>query len=104
MPLDIPSSAPTLFIRRGAFERAQLTRAAVDDRLNLTEDEFRVEGDLIAIGPLPGETTLTDLIDELESAGLEYFEDFFELSGNWPGWLRLYVMGRGGSGRDSSPG
>ena len=104
MPLDVPSSAPTLFIRKSAFERARLTRAAVDERLNLTEDEFRVEGDLIAIGPLPGETTLTDLIDELESAGLEYFDDFFELSGNWPGWLRLYVMGRGGSVRDIPPG
>ena len=104
MPLDVPSSAPSLFIRKGAFERAQLTRATLDERLNLTEDEFRVEGDLIAIGPLPGETTLTDLIEELESAGLEYFEDFFELSGNWPSWLRLYVMGRGGSVRDSPPG
>lgn len=102
MPLDVPASAPTLFIRKEAFERAGLTRAAVDERLNLTEDEFRVEGDVVAIGPLPGETTLTDLIDELESAGLEYFEDFFELSGNWPGWLRLYVMGRGGSVRDDS--
>lgn len=101
MPLDVPASAPTLFIRKEAFERAALTRAAVDARLNLTEDEFRMEGDLIAIGPLPGETTLTDLIDELEAAGLEYFDDFFELSGNWPGWLRLYVMGRPGSRRDA---
>ena len=101
MPLDVPASAPTLFIRKSAFERANLSRAGFDERLNLTEDEFRVEGDLIAIGPLPGETTLTDLIDELESAGLEYFDDFFELSGNWPGWLRLYVMGRGGPPRDA---
>ena len=102
MPLDVPASAPTLFIRKEAFERAGLTRAAMDERLNLTEDEFRVEGDLIALGPLPGETTLTDLIAELESAGLEYFDDFFELSGNWPGWLRLYVLGRGGTTRDPS--
>ena len=102
MPLDVPASAPTLFIRKEAFERAKLTRAAVDERLNLTEDEFRVEGDLIAVGPLPGDTTLTDLIDELEAAGLEYFDDFFELSGNWPAWLRLYVMGRGGAARDGT--
>lgn len=102
MPLDVPASAPTLFIRRSAFERAALTRAALDERLNLTEDEFRVEGDLIAIGPLHGETTLIELIDELESAGLQYFDDFFELSGNWPDWLGLYVMGRGTSASDSS--
>ena len=104
MPLDVPASAPTLFIRKPAFEGAGLTRSAVDERLNLTEDEFRVEGDLIAIGPLPGETTITDLIDELEGAGLQYFDDFFELSGNWPEWLRLYVMGRAGTARDSSTG
>jgi hypothetical protein len=72
----------------------------MDERLNLTEDEFRIEGDLIAIGPLPGETTLTELIDELETAGLQYFDDFFELSGNWPDWLRLYVMSRSVSRRD----
>jgi hypothetical protein len=103
MPLDVPHSAPTLFIRREAFERAGLTRLALDERLNLTEDEFRVEGELIAVGPLPGETTVTDLIDELESAGLEYFDDFFELSGNWPEWLRLFVMGRGDNARSASP-
>lgn len=102
MPLDVPASAPTLFIRKDAFERAGLTRAAMDERLNLTDDEFRVEGDVVAVGPLHGETTLTDLIDELESAGLEYFDDFFELSGNWPDWLRLYVIGRSASGRDGS--
>ena len=98
MPLDVPPLAPTVFIRRSAFERASMTRAAFDERLNLTEDEFRVEGDLIAVGPLHGETTLTDLIDELEGAGLQYFDDFFELSGNWPEWLKLYVMSAGGSG------
>src|SRR5687768_8742063 len=102
MPLDVPASAPTLFIRKEAFERARLTRAAVDERLNLTEDEFRVEGDLIAVDPLPGDTTLTDLIDELEAAGLEYYDDFFELIGNWPAWLRLYGMGRGPAARDST--
>ncbi len=97
MPLEVPPLAPTLFVRKTAFERLGLTRTAFDERLNLTEDEFRMEGDLIAIGPLHGETTLTDLIEELENAGLEYFDDFFELSGNWPEWLRLYVMSASGS-------
>ena|SRR5687767_1537418 len=97
MPLEVPPLAPTLLVRKLAFERAGMTRAGFDERLNLTEDEFRVEGDLIAIGPLPGETTLTDLIEELESAGLEYFDDFFELSGNWPDWLKLYAMSTGSS-------
>ena len=93
MPLDVDTGAPTLFIRKDAFERAGLTRAALDERLTLTAEEFRVEGPLVAVGPLPGPSDLTDLIDELEGMGLRYFEDFFELSGNWPEWLRVLAMG-----------
>ena len=93
MPLEVPLLAPTLLIRKEAFDTAALSRAAFDERLNLTADEFRIEGDLIAIGPLHGEDAMTDLIAELEEAGLTYFDDFFELSGNWPDWLRLYAMG-----------
>lgn len=95
MPLSISNAAPTLLIRKEAFERIGLTRGVFDDRLNLTPDEFRVEGEIVAIGPLIGETALPDLIDELESLGLIYFDDFFELSGNWPGWLRLFALGTG---------
>ena len=93
MPLDVSHGAPTLFIRKDAFERAGLTRATLDERLNLTADEFRVEGSLVAVGPLAGASDLTDLIDELEGLGLSYFDDFFELSGNWPEWLRVFAMG-----------
>lgn len=39
-----------------------------------------------------GEDSATELIAELEEAGLTYFDDFFELSGNWPEWLRVLVM------------
>ena len=92
MPLTISSSAPTLLIRRTAFERVGLSRQQFDEALGLTPEEFNVEGGLIAIGPLVGESALTELIDSLEGAGLVYFEDFFELSGNWPGWLRLFAM------------
>jgi len=92
MPLDIPPGNPTLLIRREAFERAGLVRSAIDERLNLTADEFRVEGPLVAIGPLVGETgALEGLVEELEGMGLVYFDDFFELSGNWPEWLRLHA-------------
>ena len=93
MPLHVTHDAPTLMIRREAFERVGLTRAGVDARLNLTADEFRVEGKLIAVGPIHEEASLTSLVDELESLGLTYFDDFFELSGNWPSWLRLFAMG-----------
>ena len=94
MAQEIPAGQAMLFIRRDAYERAGLTRAAIDERLNLTADEFRVDGQLIAIGPLPDDSVLRDLFDELEEAGLVYFDDYFELSGNWPTWLRLYVAAR----------
>jgi hypothetical protein len=83
MPLSIPAGSPTLLIRREAFERAGLQRVAFDERFNLTPDEFRVEGQLIAVA---------GLIEELEAVGLVYFDDFFELSGNWPEWLRLLAL------------
>ena len=91
MPLLAPSGAPMVFIRKDAFERAGITRARIDERLNLTADEFRVEGRMIAIGPIHEEPSLTTLIEELEEVGLVYFDDFFELSGNWPDWLKLFA-------------
>lgn len=91
MPITLTSGAPTLLVRKEAFERVGLTRAAIDERLNLTADEFRVEGALVAIGPLVGDTAVAALIEELETMGLEYFEDCFEMSGNWPDWLSVYV-------------
>ena len=97
MPLQVSAGSPTLLIRRDAFERVGLTRARIDERLNLTADEFRVEGQLLAVGPLVGDTAFDDLLAELEGLGLVYFDDFFELSGNWPDWLRLVAIAeRGG--------
>ncbi|MEP6836024.1 MAG: hypothetical protein ABJB74_21725 [Gemmatimonas sp.] len=92
MPLSLSSDAPTLFILRQAFERVELSRQQMDEALGLTPDEFRIEGQLIAIGPLVGEQALTELIDALEARGLVYYDDFFELSGNWPEWLKLFAM------------
>ena len=91
MPLELPTNKPSLLIRRPAFERAGLTRAAIDEQLGLTDQEFRVEADLIVIGPILDEEALQRLFDDLERAGLVYFNDFFDLSGNWPEWLVLYA-------------
>jgi hypothetical protein len=81
-------------IRKEAFERASLTRAAVDEWLELTPDEFRIEGTLIAIGPVYADDALQALVSALEDKGLVYFDDFFEMSGNWPEWLSLHAMDR----------
>jgi hypothetical protein len=96
MPLPLPADAPTLLFRKDAFERAELNRAAFDQWLNLTPEEFRVEGSLIAVGPIYDADALQALISALEDKGLVYFDDFFEMSGNWPDWVTLLAMpGRG---------
>jgi hypothetical protein len=101
MPIEIRVAQSSVCIRRAAFERAGLLRAAIDAKLTLTADEFRLERDLIVIGPLFGDA-VTLLIGELEAAGLEYFEDYFELSGNWPEWLTIYAMGARGKDQVSA--
>lgn len=96
MALPVAQGVPTLFFRREAYERADLSRAALDTRLGLTDAEFRVEGDLVALGPIYDVEALGTLVGELESNGLVYFDDFFELSGSWPDWLT--VLARSGAG------
>jgi hypothetical protein len=97
MSLPISQGVPSLFFRREAYERSGITRASLDAQLGLTDAEFRVEGELIALGPVYDVEALTTLIGELETLGLTYYEDFFELSGSWPEWLGL-------SARSGSPG
>ena len=94
MPLRLSDAASTLLIRRQAFETAGIARTDIDSFLDLTDEEFRVEGDVVAIGPVFHAGALSELVTELENRGLVYFDDFFELSGNWPTWLSLFVMGR----------
>jgi hypothetical protein len=99
MPLEVTQGQPTMLIRQAAFERSGLTRESIDRRYNLTDAEFRVEGGLIAIGPLPADEMVSELVQALELSGLAYFDDFFDLSGNWPEWVCLYARNRVSSGR-----
>ena len=91
MPLPIAAGHPTLFITKDAFERVGLVRAAIDERLGLTDEEFSVEGRLVTIGPIHDEEGFESLIADLEQLGLVYFDDYFELSGNWPDWLAVFA-------------
>jgi len=93
MALQIKAGQPAVLIRQEAFDRAGLIRSAIDARFNLTDEEFRVGEGLVVLGPLPSDDLLPDLIDAREQSGLVYFDDFFDLSGNWPEWLSLYARG-----------
>ncbi|HJQ09827.1 MAG TPA: hypothetical protein VJ840_02235 [Gemmatimonadaceae bacterium] len=95
MPIELAHNRGTILIRRSAFERANLARSTIDERYNLTDDEFHVEEDLVVVGPLPSEDMIPGMIEDLEASGLTYFDDFFDLSGNWPEWLSIYVRARG---------
>ncbi len=92
MPIALGSNSSTLLLRKDAFERALLTRAAIDQWLSLTDEEFRVEGELIVVGPIYDVEALQALVSALEDKGLVYYDDFFELSGNWPEWMQLLAM------------
>lgn len=91
MPLPLIHNAPTLIIRREAFENAGLTREAFDRWLNLTPDEFRVEGRVVVVGPVYDAEGLGEMVTALEEQGLAYFDDFIEMSGNLPEWLGVWV-------------
>ena len=91
MPLSLSHNAPTLLLRRHAFEQAALTRESIDSWLNLTPEEFRVEGGVIAVGPIYDEDALGTLVAALEEKGLVYFDDMIEMSGNLPEWLGVWV-------------
>jgi hypothetical protein len=94
MPLPLSPLGSTLALKREAFERVGLSRAVLDDILNLTDEEFRVEGALIAVGPLANPDDIPNLIDVLEDAGLVYFDDFIEIPGGFPEWIELYLRYR----------
>jgi len=77
MPLPLAPGAPTLLVRKSAFERAGLTRALIDEALNLTDEEFRVEHGLVAIGPIYNDEGLASLVEAFEPGGLVYLSGFF---------------------------
>lgn len=91
MPIATQAGLPTLFVRKQAYEQSSLMRSEIDARFNLTDKEFTVEGNLIAIGPLPSDDMIAPMIEFLEEKGLAYFDDFFEMSGNWPEWLKVFA-------------
>jgi hypothetical protein len=95
MPLPLSLGAPTLVVKKAAFERAGITRAQIDLALTLTDQEFRVEHGLVAIGPIFDDDGFAALVAAFEQNGLVYFDDFFEMSGNWPEWLSVFALALG---------
>jgi hypothetical protein len=91
VPVTVNAGRPVILIRKDSYENAGITRVELDSHFNLTDEEFRVEGNLIVVGPLPSDDMVAPVVEYLENEGLVYFDDFFELSGNWPDWLHIYL-------------
>jgi len=47
MALGLADGRAVVLIRQSAFEKAGLSRSAIDERYNFTDDEFRVEDSLV---------------------------------------------------------
>ena len=94
MALSLVTGAPTVLVRGSAFERTGLSREAIDRALVMTPDEFRVERHVVSIGAIYDDHGLAVLVGAFGDAGLVQFDDFFEMSGNWPAWESPYVIPR----------
>jgi hypothetical protein len=90
MPIQLDHNRPTILIKQPSFEAAGIARVEIDSKYNLTDQEFQVEAGIVAV-MLPSDDLLPALIDDLEGRGLVYYDDFFEMSGNWPEWIAVYV-------------
>jgi hypothetical protein len=91
MSHELAHGRSVILIRQGAYQRVGIIRHALDERYSLAPDEFAVEEGLVILGPLASDDFLSRIISDLEESGLVYFDDFFEMSGNWPDWLALYA-------------
>lgn len=91
MPIELARDRSVILIRQEAYEQAGIIRHALDQRYNLGPEEFIVQEGLVVVGPLPSDDLLPRMINDLEQTGLVYFDDFFEMSGNWPSWVSLYA-------------
>lgn len=55
-----------------------------------------MERDLLSSARSLAVESLTALVELFEHRGLVYFDDFFEMSGNWPEWLSVFAVVRAG--------
>ena len=74
-----------LIVRRSALAERQVD---MRDLLNAMETKEGLDGsnDLLSFGPHFGREALNTIIARLTNLGLVYFDDFFELCGDYPSW------------------
>jgi hypothetical protein len=60
-----------------------------------TSSPFDSNDEIASFGPHFGGEALATLIRRLSDLGLEYFDDFFEFSGDFPRWCAFKVSAAG---------
>jgi len=74
-----------LVVRKASLNTGTISRNKL---LELMEDPpYSENNDLICFGPCFGGEALETFISRLQTAGLEYYDDFFELQFTHPDWL-----------------
>lgn len=77
-----------IVIRRDAMHAHSITRAQVLEALEV--DRPLAENDeLLSFGPSFGQEASDEFVRRLESLGLIYFDDFFDLVLSHPDWLQF---------------
>jgi len=77
-----------LVIRQSALDAHGVTKTQVLEALE-TSRPFAENGELLSFGPSFGQEACDEFVRRLESLGLVYFDDFFDLTLSHPDWLKF---------------
>ena len=79
-----------IVIRRKALADRNVHIDAVLSAMQV-DKPFDFNDHLISFGPSFGQEALDVFVKRLMALGLEYFDDFFEFSGQFPNWCEFLV-------------
>jgi hypothetical protein len=79
-----------LVVRLASLNERGLTVEKLLDALE-TSAPFDSNDEIASFGPHFGAEVLETLVRRLTDLGLEYFDDFFEFSGDFPAWCTFRV-------------
>lgn len=84
-----------IIIKKSALEKNDISFQSLLQVME-TEEPLDQNEELVAFGPHFGGEASAEFIRRLETVGLIYFEDFFDIPGlDLPEWCQLYVNLRG---------
>ena len=79
-----------IIIRQEALSMKKIHKTKVFEAMEV-EQPLDSNQDLISFGPAFGPEALNEFISRLQALGLEYVDDFFALSFDFPSWCCLRI-------------